>query len=165
MARRSKTVMDMYKRKEKDRKKRGADIGSTVHTGIGVIGVLFYLGIVLAVVAIIILFFFVGIFALIIGGIIATIIIVIRSRKKRKNDIESLLGHLEKIEENKKIANSSNDYYEVKRALDELIESIDFILLFDEKFLNKIGMSKKKLPEQKDFIIKNYDAVLKETRH
>ena len=161
------TVIDMYKRKAKDRKQRGADVGGFLRAGIGIIGVLIYVGIALATVTVVVLFAAIGMFVALIVGIIGIVIFIIRDRRKSKKkisdqEISVLREHLTRIDKNKEIANTSRRVSDVKNALDELIESIDFIMQYDEKFLQEIGMSKAKLPEQKEFILQNYDAILKD---
>jgi len=67
---------------------------------------------------------------------------------------------LENMEVYKNVVNTSNDSIAVKTAMDELISIIDFIMEYDEETLNEAGMSKVKLPEQRQFIIDNYDVIL-----
>lgn len=69
---------------------------------------------------------------------------------------------LENIEVYKNVVNTSTDITAVKSAMDELISIIDFIMEYDEETLNEAGMSKSKLPEQRQFIIDNYDVILQQ---
>lgn len=70
---------------------------------------------------------------------------------------------MESIDINKEIVNNSPDVYKVKKSLDELLNSIDFIMTYNEEQLNSVGMSKTQLPTQREFIVENYDIVLKQT--
>lgn len=82
--------------------------------------------------------------------------------KLSEGEIEELHRHLENIDMYKNVVNTSTDVYAVKCAMDELIEIIDCIMSYDEDALNEAGMSKEKLPEQKQFILDNYDTILEQ---
>ena len=108
----------------------------------------------------------VGIIILIIAFIICYIFInknkAIKKGKLSENEVEELQRQLENIEVYKNIVNNSTDVCAVKSAMDELIEIIDFILEYEEETLHEVGMTKQKLPEQKQFILDNYDLILKQ---
>ena len=51
----------------------------------------------------------------------------------------------------------------VKKALDGLIKSIDFIMQYEEEELRQAGATKEKLPAQRDFIIQHYEEMINQT--
>ncbi|MBR2743169.1 MAG: hypothetical protein IKD89_06205 [Clostridia bacterium] len=77
-----------------------------------------------------------------------------------QEEIEALHIHLERIDIYKDIANTSSDPRAVGHALDELLKSIDYIMTYSEGKLNQAGMSKVKLPAQREFIVQNYDVMI-----
>lgn len=79
-----------------------------------------------------------------------------------KDEIFELQRQLEIIDKYKEIVNTSTNVTDVKNAMDELIKIIDFIMTYDEEDLHEAGMTKQKLPEQKQFILDNYDVILKQ---
>lgn len=123
-----------------------------------------------------IVYFVIGLkWLLIIGaiGIVLFIAYVVLEVIKDKNTthqlspetIELIQHHLSCIDTNKDIANNSNDAEEVKKALDNLIKSIDFIMQYEENELRQAGATKEKLPAQKDFILQNYDVMIKQAEN
>lgn len=79
-----------------------------------------------------------------------------------ESEIDELHRHLENIDMYKNIVNTSTDVYAVKCAMDELLSLIDIVMSYEEKDLNEAGMSKVKLPEQRKFIVDNYDTILEQ---
>lgn len=79
-------------------------------------------------------------------------------------EITLIHKHLDSIDINKDVANSSSNPKDVEKALDQLIDSIDYIMTFDEAALNQIGVSKAKLPAQRQFILKNYKTVVAQAK-
>lgn len=83
-------------------------------------------------------------------------------RRLSESEIEELQRYLDNIDMYKNIVNTSTDVYAVKCAMDELLGIIDIVMSYNERDLNAVGMSKVKLPEQKQFIIDNYDTILEQ---
>lgn len=111
--------------------------------------------------------FFGIVIILIIGFIIYYFATSSRKNSEKNNrltndEIEELQRQLENIDVYKNIVNTSTDVNAVKYAMDELIVIIDFILQYDEDDLHEAGITKEKLPEQKQFILDNYDVILKQ---
>lgn len=122
------------------------------------------------------LFFIVGVstnfvVALILAVIALIVKVILEMRsEKRENDfilptlpqseIDELQRHLSNIDVYKDIANNSSDTYAVQCAMDELLKSIDFIMTYDEDALHSAGMTKAKLPTQRDFIVQHYDDMI-----
>lgn len=79
-------------------------------------------------------------------------------------EIEKLQSHLANIDICKDITNNSSDENAVRCAMDELLESVDFIMGFDEESLRTIGMSKMQLPKQREFLVQHYDVMLEQAR-
>lgn len=60
--------------------------------------------------------------------------------------------------------NCSSNEYSVQYAMDELLKSIDYIMSYSEEELHQAEMSKAQLPEQKEFIKRNYNAMIEQAR-
>lgn len=85
-----------------------------------------------------------------------------KTNRLTDDETNELQRQLENIDVYKNIVNTSTDVNAVKYAMDELIVIIDYILQYDEEDLHEAGMTKEKLPEQKQFILDNYDVILKQ---
>lgn len=134
-------------------------------------GCFFFILVGLIVLAIV--YFVIGLkWLLIVGAIVVVLFIayVVLEVIKDKNSthqlspetIELIQHHLSCIDTNKDIANNSNNAEEVKKALDDLIKSIDFIMQYEEDELRQAGATKEKLPAQKDFILQNYEVMIQQ---
>ena len=128
----------------------------------------------LGLVVLAVLYFIIGLkWLLIIAGIVfvvflaSVILDVIKekdnNRKLSEEQISMIQYHLSCIDINKDVANNSEDGQAVKKALDGLIKSIDFIMQYEEEELRQAGATKEKLPAQRDFIIQHYDEMINQT--
>lgn len=125
----------------------------------------------LGLVVLAVLYFIIGLkWLLIIAGIVfvvflaSVILDVIKekdnNRKLSEEQINMIKYHLSCIDINKDVANNSDDGQAVKKALDGLIKSIDFIMQYEEEELRQAGATKEKLPAQRDFIIQHYEEMI-----
>lgn len=120
------------------------------------------------VVIVAILFLFLGVVETILAAIglfLLGLFIYLKINKNKENafsqaDIDELHRHLANIDVYQNVANTSNDPFAVKCALDELLNSIDFITAYKEEDLNIAGMTKETLEEQKSLITENYDIII-----
>lgn len=212
------SAADGYKRKNRDRKRRGADIGSFLGAGVGLAGALLpssskkrrksssskkkiytksstsskakssanntasepftfedfkYLLILGAFIFLAITTSF--IVAIIVAVIVLVVKVVIEMKQEEKQnphaseslsqaEIDELQRHLSNIDVYKDVANNSSDAYAVQCAMDELLKSIDFIMTYDEEDLHIAGMSKVKLPAQREFIVQHYDDMIEQAK-
>lgn len=127
----------------------------------------------LGLVVLVILYFIIGLkWLLIIAGIavvifLASVILAVIKEKDNscnlsEEQINMIQYHLSCIDINKDVANNSNDGQAVKKALDGLIKSIDFIMQYEEEELRQAGATKEKLPAQREFIIQHYEIMIKQ---
>lgn len=100
--------------------------------------------------------------------LVAAIKSLSRSQQTETNltpeEISAIQQHLDSIDINKDVANNASDQYLVKRALDELVRSIDFLMSYDEALLRQAGATKEHLPEQKAFLLQNYSVVISQAK-
>lgn len=131
--------------------------------------------IVLGLIFLAILFFAIGpVGILIIGGISISIFITyivykikkdaVKSRNLSQEEIDKLQQHLTNIDIYKNVANTSSDEHAVQYAMDKLLQSIDFIMSYEEEELHQAGMSKEKLPRQREFILQHYNDMIAQAR-
>ena len=221
-----KSAVDGYKSKNRDRKRRGADIGSFLGAGISLLGILampsskkkrkkstnnrsatkssaaktnvqknltpaetlqgliglVVLGIIGAIsIEIILNVGFKG-FLIFIAVIIALFFAVVffiswrevnqeeqqrEEQEKQEVDenqilyLQSLLTNIDKYQA---VINNSDNVNDVKKNLDWLLAVMDEIMSYDEETLRSAGMTKSTMPQQKEFVLKNYDIVLEQAR-
>lgn len=128
---------------------------------------------VIGIIALVALFSLIGPFGILIivlMAISALIIFIVKRTKKSvvrtlsNEEIDDLQRHLSNIDLYKDIANNSSNEYSVQYAMDELLKSIDYIMSYSEEELHQAEMSKAQLPEQKEFIKRNYNAMIEQAR-
>ena len=221
-----KSAVDGYKSKNRDRKRRGADIGSFLGAGASLLGALaipsgkkkkrkssnsgsktttsttqkntqenltpaetfqgliglVVLGVVgMISIEIILNVGFKGflIFIVLIVAIIFAVIFFIswrevnQERQQRaeqhnqeidENQILYLQGLLTNIDKYQAVINNSDNVEDVKKNLDWLLAVMDEIMSYDEETLRAAGMTKSTMPQQKEFVLKNYDVVLEQAQ-
>jgi len=108
--------------------------------------------------------------------IIVTIIVIINQHQEThptnqqyyddidENQIIYLQSLPDKINKYQSVINNSDNVDDVKKNLDWLLGLIDEIMSYDDELLNRAGITKETLPQQKEFILKNYDTVLKQAQ-
>lgn len=79
-----------------------------------------------------------------------------------ENTVAYLRDLLENFERHKKIVNTSNDPEVVRDNLDRLLADMDEIMTYDEALLRKAGMTKEKMPEQKEKVLSLYDVMIRQ---
>lgn len=125
----------------------------------------------LGLVVLAVLYFIIGLkWLLTIAGIVFIVFLVSvildvikekdNNRKLSEEQINMIKYHLSCIDINKDVANNSDDGQAVKKALDGLIKSIDFIMQYEEEEFRQTGATKEKLPAQRDFIIQHYEEMI-----
>lgn len=221
-----KSAVDGYKSKNRDRKRRGADIGSFLGAGASLLGALampsgkkkkrkfsnsrskttttttpkntqenltpaetfqgliglVVLGVVgMISIEIILNVGFKGflIFLALIVAIIFALIFFISWRAVNREQHQRDEQHNQEIDENQilylqslltnidkyqAVINNSDNVEDVKKNLDWLLAVIDEIMSYDEETLRTAGMTKSTMPQQKEFVLKNYDVVLEQAQ-
>ena len=74
------------------------------------------------------------------------------------------LRFLDDIESYQDVINNSPDVKAVECCLEALIYTLDQIMTYSEKELNKVGMSKSTMPQQKQYILDNYDTIIEQAK-
>lgn len=207
------SAVDGYRSKGRDRKRRGADIGSILSSSAKLVASAIPVStkkkqkkrsskpgvatskkeaikdknviseeeaqfggcvvlVLICLIVLAVLYFLIGIKGiLLLAGIVLVVffVSVIRETKKRPStrqlhseEIEELKRRLANIDVYKDVANNSTDAYSVQCAMNELLSSIDYIMQYEEDELHQAGLSKSKLPEQRDFIVRNYDIMIEQ---
>ena len=79
-------------------------------------------------------------------------------------NLKDIEYQLDKITLYTEIINHSCDVGKVEHALTRIIDSIDYILSCEDMDLAELGISKDGLPEHKQFIINNRDALIHQAK-
>lgn len=109
--------------------------------------------------------FAVGMFA----GIIVIIVSLCLQMKKENpntvlkdllvNDIQNLVNDIEGMQD---VINNSYDVKAVECCLEALIYTMDEVLKHSEKDLKAVGIAKKEVEEEKQYILDNYNILIKQ---